>query len=74
MIRSNLLTLFAILTLVSFSGCWDERTIEVPKPYSVPVKCKVPDTVCKVEGSDTEVILGLLECIVDYERNSEVCK
>ena len=74
MIRSSLLVLFAILTLVSFSACCDPKTIEVLKPYPVPVKCKVPDVICKAEGSDTEVVAGLLECIVEYKRASEVCK
>ena len=84
MIRHFLLSLLSILILVSFSGCSCKQSeLEayakanpVMEYVKVPVKCIVPDTNCTVDqnGSNTEVIIDLLECIVDLKRANEVCK
>ena len=73
-IQKILSAMFAILILTLFSGCTKEVIVEVPKPYAVPVPCKVPDVHCEAKGEDNEVIVGLLQCIIDLKRAAEVCK
>jgi uncharacterized lipoprotein YajG len=72
MILKCLLTVFVLLTLTACS-CKTEY-IEVPKPYAVPITCVVDDVNCSVSGSDTEVIINLLECIINLKKSSEVCR
>lgn len=77
MIQRMLLTVSSLLILVLFSGCsWCETIVYVPEPYEVkvPVKCIVPDTKCVVSGRDSEVVAGLVKCIVDMKKAQEVCK
>lgn len=71
-ILKPLLMVFAILIL---TGCnCKTEYIEVPKPYAVPTPCVTPDVVCDVNGSDANVVIGLLKCVVDYKKSNEVCK
>ena len=66
---------FAILTLTACSEkeC-KPRVVEKTVEVLVEKKCIVPDVNCTAQGSDTEVISGLLKCIVDLKKASEVCK
>jgi len=73
--------LFAILTMMTFSGCCigtcDPEIKYIDKPYkvNVPVKCIVPDANCSFDkNTSTEVISSMLECIIDMKHNEEVCK
>ena len=76
--RLNKLSIvFVILTLVAFSGCsLCEKTVYVDRPVEVLVEvpCKVKDTVCKVSGTDGQVVIGLVECIADMKAEQRVCQ
>lgn len=74
MILKILLIVFVLLTFQSCSFCEREVLVDVPVPYAVPISCAVPDVNCSVSGNDTEVVINLLECIVEYKRSGEVCK
>ena len=79
MIRVSLSMLFAGLISLSFSGCsWcteiEYRDRNVPFEVKVPVACSVPETNCTIEGTDTEVVVKLVECIVDLREAAKVCQ
>ena len=74
-------TVFAILSIATFSGCCigtcEPIVKYIDKPYAVevPVKCKTPDVNCSFNrDTDTEVISALLECIIELKKSSDVCK
>ena len=72
-----LLIISAVLTIATFSGCslCEKKVyIDKPVPYAVPVACHTPDVDCTFSGSDSEVVVGMLKCIVDLKRSNEVCK
>lgn len=72
-----LLILLGVLISISVSGCsWCTKIVyvDVPVPFNVPVKCKVPQTTCHVDGTDAEVVVGLTQCIFDLKKAQEVCK
>ena len=64
------------LTTIFFSGCSECETvyIEVPKPYAVPVPCKVPEVECSFKGKGSEPVIRLLECIIKQKKAMKVCK
>jgi len=70
-----LLVVFVALTMTSCSLCTKVEYIDVPYEVKVPVPCKVPETKCDFnQTKDSEVIVGLVECIVKLKRNQEVCR
>ena len=77
MILKNLLVVLVISIIMTFSGCSAKEKIiyvDRPVPYSVPVKCVIPEVVCSFDGNGSEPILRLLECVVDQKKAIEVCK
>ena len=65
---------FVLLTFQACSWCEKKVYVEVPKPYAVPTPCKTPDVVCDINGSDANVVVGLVKCIVDLKNSNKVCK
>ena len=60
---------------INFSGCVKKVYIDVPKPYTVAVKCIVPNVDCnqfKHKGASIEEDLGM--CIHELREVAEVCK
>ena len=69
------LALFVLLNLTNCSLCEREIYVDRVVKVNVPVRCSVPYVGCDFNRStDTEVISGLLECIVNLKRANEVCK
>lgn len=75
MIRRICLMSLGLLTLVSFNGCCEKEYIYIDriKIEKVPVPCNI-DVNCSWGGSDTEVIGGMLTCIVNMKEASNSCK
>jgi len=71
---NNLLITFVILIPIVFSGCTKTVYVDKPEPYAVPVKCNVPEVHCTWEGTDVEVLIGVMKCLSDYKRANEVCR
>jgi len=74
MIQRFLLTVLALLSITTFSGCTKTVYVDVPVPYAVPTPCKVPKVDCKFNGIGSEPIVKLLECIVNQKKAMSVCQ
>ena len=66
--------LLMVYVLLIFQACSKVEYVEVPKPYAVPVPCTTPDVNCSVSGSDANVVVELVKCIVDLKLANGVCK
>ena len=67
--------------MVIFNGCWWDKECKPKIEYvdrvviqKVPVKCSVPISDCSWYGTDTEVVVGMYQCIVELKENSKVCE
>lgn len=69
----QLAMLFLLLGVLLFSGC---KTVYVDRPVyvKVPVKCIVNDVECTLEGTDSEIVLKLAECIIDLKQEAKRCQ
>lgn len=68
------LTVLAILTTITFSGCsWCEKTIYVDRPVEVlvPVKCEIPAVDCEFSGLGATPAVKAFECISNQKRAME---
>ena len=63
-----------VFVLLTFQACSKVEYVEVPKPYAVPVPCTTPDVNCSVSGSDANVVVELVKCVVDLKLANGVCK
>lgn len=64
-----------ILGLLVISGCADKVYVDRPVEVKVPVKCIVPDVLCRPgQATYTEEIREMRLCIERYKQASEVCK
>ena len=78
MILKMFLTVLAILTITTFSGCsgrkpivqYVDRLVEV----KVPVKCKMSEVQCDFKGAGAEPAVKAFECISNQKRAMEVCR
>ena len=74
---SLMVYVLSILIAFSLSGCSWCTKIEyrdVPYEVFVPVPCEIKKVSCHVSGNDTDVVVGLVECIVDLRKEAEVCQ
>lgn len=76
MILRICLTLLGLLTLITFNGCCEKEIIFQDRIVKemVPVKCIPKDVNCSLSGNNTEVIGGLLTCIVNLKESIKTCK
>lgn len=64
-----------IFVLLVISGCSEKVYVDRPVEVKVPVKCVVPDVVCKAgQSTYTEEIREMRLCIELYKQASAVCK
>jgi hypothetical protein len=64
-----------LLGILSFSGCSTkvEYVDRVSKVY-VNVPCKVKEVKCDINGTDSEVVLGMAKCIITLKKEAKVCQ
>ena len=69
-----LLTLLVVsVTLASCSLCTTTEYIDRPVEVLVEVPCKVNNVVCDLTGTDPEVVVGLMRCVVDLRQEASRC-
>ena len=70
-------TVLSLSILGLFSGCsLCETEVYVDRPVKVliEVPCTVANVVCDINGTDSEVVLGLAECVIDLKMEAKRCQ
>lgn len=65
--------LLGILTLTGCSWCTTVEYVDRPYEVLVDVPCVVQDVTCDTNGTDAQVVMGLMKCVVDLKNEAKVC-
>ena len=68
------LSILIVFSLSACSWCTKIEYRDVPYEVLVPVPCEIKKVSCHVSGNDTDVVVGLVECIVDLNQEIKRCQ